>query len=158
MLHAELDIKGIVAAVAKANGRLAVNIPHALSLCADLVAVESKTTHEYTDRSGVLTNSIMADEVMGSFGADLSVAVGAGAPYGTSIEFGAKPHKIKPKFRKALRWPVEGGFAFAGEVNHPGNRAYSFLSNALQKQLPEIGGVMEDATILSFAQAGFGVE
>lgn len=158
MLNLQLDVDGVVAALQVAGENLGKNIPMALALGADLVAVQAKTVHGYTDRSGSLTNSIMPDEVSGSFATeDLSVVVGAGAPHGLFVEAGTRAHKIKPKHRKSLRWPVAGGFAFARVVDHPGTQAYRFLSGALETALPELEAAMQDATALSFAQAGFEV-
>lgn len=158
MLHFELDVEGVVRAVDGARANLSRNLPNALTLAADLVATQAKTVHEYTDRTGVLTNSIAPDAVEGTYeGGDLSVVVAAGAPYGLYVEKGTRRHRIKPKFRQALRWPGEGGFMFSRGVTHPGTKATNFLSNALDAKLSDVDGIMQDATALSFAQAGFEV-
>lgn len=158
MLHFEVDVEFVVKAVDRARENLARNIPQALQLGADLVAGQAKTVHEYTDRSGMLTNSIAPDAIEGTFdGGNLSVVVAAGAAYGLFVERGTRAHTIKPKYRKALRWPTEGGFVFARKVRHPGTAPRHFLANALDAKLREIDDVMQDATALSFAQAGFEV-
>ncbi len=157
-LKIELDVDGIVDAFKKAEKRLTVNIPVGLKLSADLVAAEAKEHHDYEDRTGVLTNSIMADEVEGTFEeGNLQVVVSAGAPYALFVEEGTRPHKIRPRFRKALRFPIEGGFAFAQEVNHPGTEPTEFLANAGLAKIPQMEQVIEDAAALSFLQAGFEV-
>ena len=158
-LKFELDVEGIVAAFKKAEKRLGENIPVALSLGANLVVNQAKEVHDYQDRDGELTKSIMADEVEGTFEqGNLQVVVSAGAPYALFVEEGTRPHKIRPRFKKALRWPIEGGFAFAQEVNHPGTDATNFLANAGEAKLPAMAEVIEDAATLSFLQAGFEVE
>ncbi len=158
MLHFEVDVEAVVQAVERARENLARNVPLALQLSADLVAVQAKTVHEYKDRSSVLTNSIAPDAIEGTFdGGNLSVVVGAGAAYGIYVERGTRPHRIKPRYRKSLRWPVEGGFVFSRGVRHPGTRGTHFLANALDSRLGEIDEAMQDATTLSFAQAGFEV-
>jgi len=43
-----------------------------------------------------------------------------GMSYSVFVNFGTRPHKIRPKNKKALRWAGPGGFIFATEVNHPG--------------------------------------
>lgn len=87
-------------------------------------------------------------------GHDLQVA-----PHALFVHWGTKPHKIRPKntgvvqqnvrshTRKTkngvvqvsaharegkamLRWPGGGKFFFAGEVNHPGNKADPWLDRA----------------------------
>ena len=150
-----LDVEDIVGAIGVVREKMAEHIPAALAMGADLVAAEAKRTHEYQDQTSLLTNSIMSDGVHGAlFGGSLEAVVSAGAPYAPSIEFGAKAHVIKAKHRKALRWPIEGGFMFAGKVNHPGNREYAFLGNALDVEFPGIVENVEDAVEASFAEAG----
>lgn len=158
MLHFEVDVESVVKAVERARENLARNIPTALAMSADLVAVQAKTVHEYTDRSNTLTPSIAPDSIEGTFdGGNLSVVVAAGAAYGLFVEKGTRPHTIRPRHRKALRWPAEGGFVFARKVRHPGTKAMNFLANALDAKVAEIDEAMQDATALSFAQAGFDI-
>lgn len=42
------------------------------------------------------------------------------APYAPFVHWGSKPHVIRPKNKKALRWPSGNGFVFAKFVHHPG--------------------------------------
>jgi len=69
-----------------------------------------------------------------------SVKVVASAHYAADLEFGTRPHEIKPRVRKALRWAAAGqrrlsgaprsgatGFFFATVVHHPGTKPYPFL-------------------------------
>jgi hypothetical protein len=158
VIHLTFDLAEVMAGFERAHGNLGRNIPLALELSADLVAAEAKLTHDYIDRSHNLTDSIARDDVTGNYeSGNLEIIVAAGEPYGLPLEVGAKPHRIEPRFRRALRWPVEGGFVFAKGVNHPGIRAREFLGKALDAKLPDITRTFEDATELSFAQAGFEV-
>jgi hypothetical protein len=52
------------------------------------------------------------------------------APHANAIESGARPHVIRPRLRKALRFMAGGKAVFARRVNHPGNRPYKFLWRA----------------------------
>lgn len=52
---------------------------------------------------------------------------------------GTRPHLIRPRRRKALRWQGAGGAVFAKLVRHPGTRAYDFLLQALREVLIEAG-------------------
>lgn len=52
------------------------------------------------------------------------------APQALWVHWGTKPHVIRPKNKKALRWAAGGKFAFAGKVNHPGNKADPWLVRA----------------------------
>jgi hypothetical protein len=156
MVSIELDVDALVAALQQAGENLSGNLSMALELGADLVAAHAKTSHGYTDRTGLLTNSIDKGDLEGSFKSqDLTITVSAGAPYAVFVEEGTRPHKIRPRFRKSLRWPVEGGFAFAKEVDHPGTRAVHFLRGAMEAKLPDVEQLLKDATALSFSQAGF---
>lgn len=159
MINYELDPAAMIAACQRVHGLLESNVPQALQLSADLVAAEAKQNHNYVDRSTNLTNSIDKDEVQGTFRSGLSITVSAGAWYGVIIELGTKKknYPIVPRFRKWLRFPNAGGFAFSKGVIHPGITGRKFLANALEAKEPKIQGVLNDATELSFAQAGFQV-
>ncbi len=157
-LKIEFDVSELKDAFKDAERKLGPRIKTALQLGADLVAQEAKTNHGYTDRTGELTNSIMPDDVQGSFASGMSVTVSAGAKHGAFVEFGTKAHIIRPDVKKALRWPVSGGFAFAKEVKHPGTKAIPFLADALEAKLDIIEDVLEDATADAFEDAGFKVD
>lgn len=42
------------------------------------------------------------------------------APHALFVHWGTRPHEIRAKNRKALRWPSGNGFLFAKWVKHPG--------------------------------------
>lgn len=46
------------------------------------------------------------------------------------VHWGTKPHIIRPKDKKRLRWPGPGGFIFAREVRHPGYKGDPWLVRA----------------------------
>lgn len=52
------------------------------------------------------------------------------APYAAAIDRGAKPHVIRARRRKALRFFKGGSVVFRRHVNHPGNRPFKFLYRA----------------------------
>lgn len=52
------------------------------------------------------------------------------APHARFVHWGTRPHVIRPKKRKALRWPVGGTFAFAKKVNHPGYEGDAYFVKA----------------------------
>lgn len=51
-------------------------------------------------------------------------------PHAAAIDKGARAHVIRARSAKALRFMGRGGVVFRKSVNHPGNRAYHFLSRA----------------------------
>lgn len=59
--------------------------------------------------------------------------VGFDVHYAPLVNDGTKPHKIRPKTKKALKFNVGGRTVFATVVNHPGTKANPFLDRALQR-------------------------
>ena len=49
------------------------------------------------------------------------------APHALFVHWGTRPHVIRPKNKKALRWASGGKFFFAKQVNHPGNAPDKWL-------------------------------
>lgn len=45
---------------------------------------------------------------------------------------GTRPHVIRPRYRKALKFRVQGRTVFARVVHHPGTKANDFLTKALR--------------------------
>lgn len=156
MIVATFEGDDLIAALERVDEELEQTLPVALQLGADMVVAHAKANHEYRDGSNAtLTNSIGRGEVTGSFkGGDLGIEVAAGAPHAAAIEYGARPHKIKPRHRKVLRFAGKVGFVFASEVNHPGNRPYRYLRNALEAKMPEITEECAAAVDLAFWNAG----
>ncbi len=46
---------------------------------------------------------------------------------------GTRPHIIRPRYKKVLRFRVQGRTVFAKIVHHPGTKANDFLTAALRK-------------------------
>lgn len=67
------------------------------------------------------------------------------APHAVFVHWGTKPHVIRPKNRKALRWVPKGGgsFAFAKEVNHPGYKGDPWLSRAAADAMREFPAMVQ---------------
>lgn len=155
MIETSLDVSEIDEAIHVVHDRLSENVSMAMGLVSNLIASQAKEHHDYNDHTGVATNSIMSDGVHGDlFAGSLETGIGIGAAYGGPLEFGSKPHDIKPVHRKALAWPVEGGFMFAKVVHHPGNEEFAPLGNALIEKFAEAAEIIGDAVDLSFAEAG----
>ena len=56
-----------------------------------------------------------------------------GKNYGIFVHFGTKPHIIKPKNKKTLRFVSAGGFVFSKVVHHPGYRGDPFMDHAKEE-------------------------
>jgi hypothetical protein len=76
----------------------------------------------------------------------------ASADYAAYVEQGTRPHEIRPRNRKALRWAADGASArlsgtprsggrvrFAKRVMHPGTRAQPFMVPGAQKAVEGAG-------------------
>jgi len=62
------------------------------------------------------------------------------AEYARPIEFGAQSHPITPTDAGALNffWEKIGQEVILGRVEHPGNDAHRFLTEAINRQWPQI--------------------
>ena len=76
----------------------------------------------------------------------------ASADYAAYVEQGTRPHVIRPRNRKALRWAADAGSArlsgaprkgsrvrFAKRVQHPGTKAQPFMIPGAQKAIEGVG-------------------
>lgn len=65
----------------------------------------------------------------------LGAEIGYRTKYAAPVEFGSRPHVIRPKNAKVLSWkPKGGGRVFAKVVNHPGTKPRPFLMPAFERQ------------------------
>jgi HK97 gp10 family phage protein len=86
--------------------------------------------HGISHPSGHLRSSITG-ELVGR-GGGMAVHVGTTVSYALFVEFGTKPHVIRPKDPNGvLHWRDRNGDHYAKEVHHPGTTAQPFLIPAL---------------------------
>ena len=68
------------------------------------------------------------------------------APYAIFLHFGTRPHLIKPKDKKALRWPGGSGsktnFIFAKWVHHPGYEGHPYLIEAADEAVKQFDAIV----------------
>ena len=67
------------------------------------------------------------------------------APYAQFVLFGTRPHVIRPKTKKALRWAGANGFIFAKIVNHPGYRGDDYMEVAKDDALAAFSTLVSKA-------------
>lgn len=69
------------------------------------------------------------------------------APYAIFLHFGTKPHLIKPKDKKALRWPSgqggKTGFVFAKWAKHPGYAGDAWLVKAADSAVRQFDAIVK---------------
>lgn len=61
------------------------------------------------------------------------VTIGSDVEYAAMVHDGTRPHIIRPKNAKVLRFRVGGRVVYARQVRHPGTRARPFLDRALRE-------------------------
>lgn len=68
------------------------------------------------------------------------------APHAVFVHWGTRPHVIKPKNRKVLRWPSgQGGatgFVFARFVHHPGYEGDAWLVKAADEAVRQFDAIV----------------
>lgn len=69
------------------------------------------------------------------------------APYAPFVIFGTRPHTIRPREKKALRWASGGEFVFAKWVNHPGYAGDDYLTTSMRAALDQLGRIISDITV-----------
>ncbi len=155
MITFALDFSEIERAVDESEALLEREIPRALEEGALRVAIRATEHHEYHDRTGKLTRSITAEPVTGSWsGGSLKTAVSATTPYADAIEEGSPAHIISARRKPWLRFKGRNGWVTAKSVNHPGNRAYQYLGQALDAKQDEITNLVEKAMDAALEKAG----
>ena len=65
------------------------------------------------------------------------------APHAVFVNFGTRPHQIRPKNKKALRWASGNGFIFAKLVNHPGYRGDPYMVQAKDDALAQFSTIVD---------------
>lgn len=88
--------------------------------------------HRFVARSGDTEKSIVS-KAEGNAG-----AVWLASPVAVYQHEGTPKHEIVPRNKRALRWAVPGGFAFAKRVNVSGIKPDPYLYKAAEYQEPRI--------------------
>jgi hypothetical protein len=65
------------------------------------------------------------------------------APYGIWVHWGSKPHDIRPKDRKSLRFVIGNKFIFSKWVKHPGYSGDPFMVDAARNVLRDFDGMVQ---------------
>jgi len=84
-------------------------------------------------RTGELKGSIRPQEVRRTGPWRLETGVAAVAAHAVYVHEGTRPHVIRPRNARALRFEAGGRIVFAKRANHPGQRAQPFLAEAVRR-------------------------
>lgn len=61
-----------------------------------------------------------------------------GPEYMYYVEFGTRPHEIRPKSKSSLKWDGGSGAVFAKVVKHPGTEPNPFIRRTINTKLRNI--------------------
>jgi len=67
------------------------------------------------------------------------------APHAIFVQLGTRPHEIRPKNKKTLRWASGNGFVFAKVVKHPGYIGDAYLINAATLAVREFSRILDES-------------
>lgn len=87
-------------------------------------------------RTGELRDSIGSS--LSTTASQVRLEVFATARHARFVHDGTRPHVIRPRQAKALRFVVGGRVVFAARVQHPGTRATNFLSAAVAEEVQDL--------------------
>lgn len=83
--------------------------------------------------TGNLARAIEPDPIKFSGPFRVETGVTARTDYAVFVHEGTRPHLIRPRTARALRFDVGGRTVFAKSVHHPGTKARPFLRNAAEQ-------------------------
>jgi hypothetical protein len=129
MIH--FDTKAFAASMAEASKQLSVLVVRAVGRTAEMAAAYAKVSPLYKFRTGALRSSIQHGAK-----AKYSSFVVAGAKHARWVEEGTKPHVIRPRRKKWLRFEQNGAIRFSKKVHHPGTKPRPFMQRARDKVEP----------------------
>jgi hypothetical protein len=67
------------------------------------------------------------------------------APHAVFVNLGSRAHDIRPRNKKALRWPAGGRFVFAKGVRHPGYVGDAYMIRAATDAVQEFAKIVDQA-------------
>ncbi|MEM2003901.1 MAG: hypothetical protein QXQ37_04535, partial [Nitrososphaerota archaeon] len=70
------------------------------------------------------------------------ICVLAEAPYSGFVEFGTRPHIIRPRQKQVLRFEADGKVVYATRVYHPGAGPKPFFRPAFQYAAEKVSEIM----------------
>jgi hypothetical protein len=65
------------------------------------------------------------------------------APHAKFVLYGTRPHEIRPKDKKALRWVSGNQFVFAKLVKHPGYIGDNYLNRAADDAVRQFSAIVD---------------
>lgn len=97
---------------------------------------QARSNADWIDRTGNTRRAIHGGADKTTLGTTVYLA--HGSKVGLFFEEGTKPHEIRPKNKKALRFNVGGNTVFAKKVNHPGMKARPIVEPTVDSSWADI--------------------
>ena len=130
---ATADLSRLVMNLAKASDGSAQSIAEKLVMDA-AVQIQSVAQSLAPIKSGALRKSITISHT-----SKTHITIGPQAPYGAYVEFGTKPHDIRPKNKEYLTFKTrDGRWVRTKLVHHPGTKAQPYMRPAAEQVLSQI--------------------
>lgn len=112
-------VTGLQAALAALGDAAGPVVQRSMAEAIDTISARVRTRMDAHTKTGAMLRSLRIEKT-----GPMSYRISAGgqmAPYTKFVHDGTRPHVIKPRNKRMLRWPTGGaGFIFARQVNHPG--------------------------------------
>lgn len=124
----KVDSDAALKGLAQMQADVLASVRQLLGQLAALAATQARSTTSFKDRTGALRKSIRRGE-RGPWAQFVKVG-GKDAPYAVFIEAGSRPHEIKARRAKFLRFEQNGQIVFRKRVFHPGTRPARFMESA----------------------------
>ena len=156
-LDAALRVKavrrGLVKAAAPIKRQMKENAPDRRGILKKAIGHKTLSgknrdvAHTFTSAGGRSSHQLDDDQQAVLIGPNRKVRGINPSFYSTIVEFGAKPHRIKPRKKsgKTLRLSFSSGlmskFGFAKSVLHPGVKANPFMANSLAANESKLSGL-----------------
>lgn len=174
MLTAEFDTSTLKTTIEKSRRILGAGLRRAVQEGLVEGADYARTHHPHRRRTGTLTGTRLYGRFLRADDRRADGELVNETPYAAYVEYGTRPHLIRPKeghgfvgpleagqsrrarteigtHRVALRWYVNGRPRFAKVVHHPGGKPYPFMEPASKVAETTIVFELEHWTILQLA-------
>lgn len=132
MFHCDVDLSEYRTLVGRSLDTIEKQIDRAVEFAAVEGAEEARRVGRYQDRTGKLRSSIVA-RFISSSGRSVNWEILSPAPYSVFVENPTKPHIIRARNARALRFEIGGRVVFAKQVRHPGTPGFAFMGPGYQQ-------------------------
>jgi hypothetical protein len=132
MFTCDIDLSEYRTLVGRSLDTIEKQIDRAVEHAAIEGAEEARRVGRYQDRTGRLRSGIVAHFVSSS-GRSVTWEILSPAPYSVYVENPTRPHIIRARNARALRFEAGGQTLFRKQVQHPGTPGFPFMGPGYQQ-------------------------